>query len=101
MAFENLPQHKREEVEQARKVAKAHTSEREPPNEKTSLEVKLWVDIADAGLLVGPGWIFRAQRELADEAHEGHYRISFSNLETKDAQKSVAIFAKAVRAFYE
>ena len=47
--------------------------------DEETLEVQLWEKIAEAGVLMAPGWYF-ASHELA-EAGEGHYRISFSNAE--------------------
>ena len=48
------------------------------PEDKVTLEVKLWEKIADAGVLIGPGWIFAATEEIQQEA-EGHFRIAFSH----------------------
>ena len=47
--------------------------------DEETLEVQLWEKIAEAGVLMAPGWYFSAQ-ELTD-AGEGHYRFSFSNAE--------------------
>ena len=47
--------------------------------DEETLEVKLWEKIAEAGVLMAPGWYFSAQDMM--DAGEGHYRISFSNAE--------------------
>jgi aromatic amino acid aminotransferase I len=46
-----------------------------------SLEMQLWVKLAEGGLLIAPGWFFAADtEENHDEARgEGHYRIAFSS----------------------
>lgn len=48
-----------------------------------SLEVQLWTKIAEAGVLLAPGWIFSANVLSGDGPAdgEGHFRISFSNTE--------------------
>lgn len=50
--------------------------------EEETLEMQLWENIAEAGLLVAPGWYFAAEDEILDHGH-GHFRISFSNAEVR------------------
>ena len=47
----------------------------EPPNGE-SLEMQLWTRLADAGLLIAPGYIFDPMQTVSDQ--KGHYRLSFS-----------------------
>lgn len=46
--------------------------------------MQLWTKIAEAGVLVSPGWFFAADTENppTDEV-EGHFRISFSNSDVR------------------
>lgn len=44
-------------------------------------EKKIWVALAERGLLISPGWIFAANTEEEALSNEGHFRISFSNVE--------------------
>lgn len=48
--------------------------------EEESLEVQLFTQIAEAGVLLAPGWYFAADDDVSD-AGKGHFRISFSNAE--------------------
>lgn len=50
------------------------------PEDKAELEIKLWTKLAEANVLVGPGYIFAANDGIQQE-NEGHLRISFSNAE--------------------
>ena len=47
--------------------------------DEETLEVQLWEKLAEAGVLVAPGWYFTANEVI--DSGEGHYRISFSNAE--------------------
>ena len=47
------------------------------PQDKAVLEMQLWEKIADAGVLIGPGWMFAASEDIQKET-EGHLRIAFS-----------------------
>lgn len=52
------------------------------PEDTAKLEEKLWVKIAEAGVLIGPGMYFAATPDIDDAAPlEGHFRIAFSNAE--------------------
>ncbi|KAJ3558312.1 hypothetical protein NM688_g998 [Phlebia brevispora] len=67
--------------------------------DEETLEVQLWERIAEAGVLMAPGWYFSATN-LVDSG-EGHYRISFSNAEFATMKKAVNIFGKTVREFFK
>ena len=47
--------------------------------EEKTLEMQLWENVADAGVLMAPGWFFSAAEALDTGA--GHFRISFSSAE--------------------
>lgn len=49
--------------------------------DEETLEVQLWENLAEAGVLLSPGWFFSAQDAV--DAGEGHYRISFSNADVR------------------
>jgi len=66
-----------------------------------SLEMKLWVALAEGGLLIGPGNMFAADRTGDKASTPGHFRISFSNSEYDDLKKAVSIFAKVLKEFHE
>ena len=55
---------------------KDHPSFKE--GDDVSLEMKLWTQLAEAGVLIAPGWMFSATGANLEE-QEGHFRISFSN----------------------
>ncbi|OCH95918.1 PLP-dependent transferase [Obba rivulosa] len=75
-----------------------HPSIKSDPEE--TLEMKLWTKIAEAGVLIAPGWYFAANEDIPD-AGRGHFRISFSNAEYPDLKKAVQIFSKVTREFFE
>ncbi|KAJ6613492.1 PLP-dependent transferase [Mycena sp. CBHHK59/15] len=57
------------------------------------LEMKLWIALAEGGLLVGPG-------KLDVFSHRsGHYRISFSNGENDELKKAMEIFSTILKEF--
>ena len=56
----------------------AHPAFKEGDEE--TLEIQLWTKLAEAGLLVAPGWYFAATDDMSD-AGQGHFRVSFSNAE--------------------
>ncbi|TFK55669.1 PLP-dependent transferase [Heliocybe sulcata] len=67
-----------------------------------SLEMKLWVAIAEAGLVIGPGWFFAADDENSpDGPNDGHYRIAFSFSDNDEMKKAVDIFGKVVKEFFK
>lgn len=67
-----------------------------------SLEIQLWTKIADAGVLISPGWFFAADVENppTDEM-EGHFRISFSNCDFETLKKAASIIAKVTQEFFK
>jgi hypothetical protein len=44
-------------------------------------EKVLWIKLADAGLLVGPGYLFAADTEDERMKTEAHFRLSFSTVD--------------------
>ncbi|KAJ7781266.1 pyridoxal phosphate-dependent transferase [Mycena metata] len=64
------------------------------------LEMKLWIELAEAGVLFGPGSMFSPTQDWSSE-RSGHFRISFSNSERQNDEmtKSVQIFGKVIREF--
>lgn len=67
--------------------------------DEETLEVQLWENLAEAGVLMAPGWYFSAQDTV--DAGEGHYRISFSNADFSTMKKAVGIFGDVVRDFFK
>jgi len=67
---------------------------------KKSLEVQLWEDLAEAGVLFAPGYLFASNSSVETEMH-AHFRISFSNAQYSDLKKAVEIFAQVLLKFYE
>ncbi|KAJ6484992.1 pyridoxal phosphate-dependent transferase [Mycena vitilis] len=81
-----------------------------------SLELKLWTELAEAGVLLGPGTLlvcpsliaflkpcflgamFSPTQDWSSE-RSGHFRISFSMLENDDMKKAVTIFGRVIRKF--
>ena len=51
--------------------------EPEDPEAPRTHEMRLWIRMAEAGVLVAPGFFFASSPEMA-ESNEGHYRIAFS-----------------------
>ena len=49
----------------------------QPDEEPNTMELKLWVKIAEAGVLIGPGRYFSSDEESVDPV-DGHFRIAFS-----------------------
>ncbi|KAI0082536.1 PLP-dependent transferase [Panus rudis PR-1116 ss-1] len=67
--------------------------------DEETLEMKLWTNLAEAGVLVAPGWIFAAESERIDQG-QGHLRISFANAEYDVIKKAVQVFGKVFRDFF-
>ncbi|KAI5118981.1 hypothetical protein M0805_001120 [Coniferiporia weirii] len=70
------------------------------PEDKAALEMKLWTKLADAGVLIGPGWMFAATGDIQQET-EGHMRIAFSNADYEMMKKSVRIMREVFTEFFE
>ncbi|KAF7792821.1 hypothetical protein EIP86_003921 [Pleurotus ostreatoroseus] len=66
--------------------------------DEETLEMQLWEKIAEAGVLMAPGWYFSA---TDIDSGEGHYRISFSQAEFPVMKKAVTIFGEVVREFFK
>jgi aromatic amino acid aminotransferase I len=50
------------------------------------LELALWEELAEAGVLFGPGQMFAADATVQEAEDQGHFRISFSNAEVSTEQ---------------
>ncbi|KAI9000704.1 PLP-dependent transferase [Trametes punicea] len=68
--------------------------------DEDTLEIKLWTNLAEAGVLVGPGRYFVAEEDEVGPS-EGHLRISFSFASDQDMKKAVKILGEVVRDFFE
>lgn len=66
--------------------------------DEASLELKLWTKLAEAGVLVGPGYYFATDESPMDAA-EGHFRMSFS-LATVRLSLCVLMETVADRPYY-
>ncbi|KAF5331715.1 hypothetical protein D9611_007705 [Ephemerocybe angulata] len=64
------------------------------------LEWDLWVELAEAGVLFGPGQMFAATATVEDEEPAGHFRVSFSNAEFNTMKKAISIFARVIVKFF-
>ncbi|KAG9219324.1 hypothetical protein CCMSSC00406_0001734 [Pleurotus cornucopiae] len=69
--------------------------------DEETLEMQLWVDLAEAGVLFAPGWMFSAKESNTDAPGNGHFRMSFSNAEFEDMKKAIATFGAVIRKFFE
>jgi len=67
-----------------------------------SLEMKLWEEIAEAGVLFSPGWFFSADHEHDDTnaRGEGHFRIAFSSASADDMKKAARTFRRVLDRFF-
>ncbi|KAH9483055.1 Aromatic amino acid aminotransferase C56E4.03 [Psilocybe cubensis] len=68
---------------------------------KESLEMQLWVKLAEGGLLIGPGNMFAADKTASTASYPGHFRISFSNADDADLVKAIDIFAAVITKFHQ
>jgi len=64
-----------------------------------ALEMKLWTELAEAGVLFGFGAMFSAAPVDDNTKGPGHFRISFSNLEFDEMKRAVSIFGSVLRDF--
>ncbi|KAH7887779.1 pyridoxal phosphate-dependent transferase [Phlebopus sp. FC_14] len=74
------------------------------PGNEESMEMKLWVRLAENGVVFSPGWMFNAGVMGVDKVtggESGHFRISFSNAEYSELRKAVKIFGRVIRVFFE
>ncbi|KIM25871.1 hypothetical protein M408DRAFT_17111 [Serendipita vermifera MAFF 305830] len=67
----------------------------------TTHEGRFWTALAEGGLLIGPGYMFRGERDHSPEDPNlaGHYRISFSDATHEGMQKASKIFAKILKEY--
>ncbi|KAK7061696.1 Aminotran-1-2 domain-containing protein [Favolaschia claudopus] len=63
-----------------------------------TLEMKLFIALAEVGVLFGPGAMFSATGDWSSDK-SGHFRISFSSAENNEMKKAVQIFGKTIREF--
>lgn len=69
--------------------------------EEKSLEQRLWIALAEAGVLIGPGEMFAADPSQGEVDGSGHFRISFSNAQHSDLKRAVDIFTRVVKDFFK
>ncbi|KAM5534779.1 hypothetical protein V8D89_011495 [Ganoderma adspersum] len=67
--------------------------------DEETLEVQLWIKLAEAGVLVGPGRYFAHNEEQVSPV-EGHFRMSFSFSSEADFKKAAKILAEVVSEFF-
>jgi len=72
-----------------------------PSHGSKALETKLWLALAEAGLLLASGGAFAGGPEVQLTSDLGHFRISFSQVEPMDLNKALDIFASVLESFYE
>ncbi|KAL0949926.1 hypothetical protein HGRIS_009954 [Hohenbuehelia grisea] len=71
-----------------------------PDEAPAALEMKLWEQLALAGVLFSPGWMFSAETEQEDPVGGGHFRISFSHVSYDAMKGAVVVFGTEVRKFW-
>ncbi|KAJ8487853.1 hypothetical protein ONZ45_g14182 [Pleurotus djamor] len=66
------------------------------------LEMRLWLDLAKAGVVFSPGWMFSARRGGEDELGSGHFRSTLTLMDDKypEMKKAVEIFATVLGKFF-
>ncbi|KAG8795712.1 hypothetical protein FRC17_008105 [Serendipita sp. 399] len=64
-------------------------------------EGRFWNHLAEGGLLIVPGWIFRGEKNHppSDPNVYGHYRVSFSDSTLENMTKASKIFAKVLKEY--
>ncbi|RXW11691.1 hypothetical protein EST38_g14164 [Candolleomyces aberdarensis] len=89
--------------------------------DSNDLELALWKELAEAGVLFGPGQLFAADvavpylptdrissvvgsataiTTVKEAEDEGHFRISFSDAEFDDLKKAISIFSRVIVNFF-
>ncbi|EKM59753.1 uncharacterized protein PHACADRAFT_250454 [Phanerochaete carnosa HHB-10118-sp] len=68
--------------------------------EEETLEMQLFINLAEAGVLVAPGWYFAADEDMNDRGR-GHFRISFSNAEFPTMKNAIKILGEVVKDFFK
>jgi len=66
-----------------------------------TLEMQLWEKLAEAKVLLAPGWYFSTDQEnIPDGKYEGHYRVSFSSTTFLEMERGIDIIAKVTKSFF-
>ncbi|KAH9943153.1 PLP-dependent transferase [Epithele typhae] len=68
--------------------------------DEASLEMKFWEQLAEAGVLVGPGTYFASDADDVSPV-EGHLRIAFSYASQEEMIKAVKIYSDVIRKFFQ
>ncbi|KAI0921014.1 hypothetical protein AcW1_004869 [Taiwanofungus camphoratus] len=67
-----------------------------------SPEMQLWTKLAEAGLLIAPGFFFAADQENPPAPQgDGHFRISFSSADFNGLKKAAHIFGSVIHDFFK
>ncbi|KIK59151.1 hypothetical protein GYMLUDRAFT_44904 [Collybiopsis luxurians FD-317 M1] len=64
-----------------------------------ALELKLWSELAEAGVVMAPGAVFAAIPVDDETVGDGHFRVSFSNSTPEEFKKVANIFAIVLQKF--
>jgi len=92
MHFENHPSN----------LLRSSANEPEPDPLPDTHENELWLNLANEGLLISPGWFYACTGENVEEVTgEGHYRISFSSGEFSKIKAGIDIFTRVVQEYFE
>ena len=79
------------------------------PAPGSALEFKLWTDLAEAGVIVAPGYMFStddrdmpasAASKMHSRAEYAHMRISFSSATDEDTKKGIRTFVEVMLKFF-
>ncbi|KAH8094916.1 PLP-dependent transferase [Cristinia sonorae] len=71
------------------------------PGDEESLEMQMFIKLAESGVIVAPGWLFAGNPADPPEPGSGHFRIAFSNADPENFKKAVDIFSKVLRDFHK
>ncbi|KAG8786531.1 hypothetical protein FRC15_011250 [Serendipita sp. 397] len=65
-------------------------------------ETRFWIKLAESGLLILPGWVFRGEKDHPPSNPNvyGHYRVSFSDSTSENMTKASKIFAKVLKEYF-
>ncbi|KIY73729.1 PLP-dependent transferase [Cylindrobasidium torrendii FP15055 ss-10] len=84
---------------------KLHLEDFVPPGSPSAkigikqLETNLWVAVAEAGVLLGPGLYFSATPVTDDMHGDGHFRLSFSSTTEEDFKRAAKLLSTTFRKF--
>ncbi|TCD67496.1 hypothetical protein EIP91_012301 [Steccherinum ochraceum] len=70
------------------------------PGDEESLEMQAWTKLAEAGVLVAPGWFFAADGVNPPEPGAGHFRIAFSNADFATFKTAVTTLGQVLREIH-